>query len=169
MAFFWVDANCRHLRWWTCGGILALSLFTGLSILLWILCPHRTQGSTLFTLFSSEQHHVFADGSVLSGPQWYLLLRLSWNGYHLRWRYPSLSDPYPETSNGDFVLRYWLASLFSGASLAGWLGGMVLVARYSRRVNASCCSPCGYDLRGSTHSARCPECGALKRSITGKG
>ena len=40
------------------------------------------------------------------------------------------------------------------------LGIVALVLSFRKQPSASACRKCGYDLRGSAASARCPECGS---------
>lgn len=66
-----------------------------------------------------------------------------------------------------FQVDHWwtaIVSLYYPLVIAAVLPGWWLWRMGRRRRPAGCCPGCGYDLRGSAGSGRCPECGlAVKR------
>ena len=57
----------------------------------------------------------------------------------------------------NFATPYWFLTGATALPPAGWAA---VRYRRRRRERSGLCLRCGYDLRGSAHSGRCPECGA---------
>ena len=58
----------------------------------------------------------------------------------------------------NFAMPYWFLTGIAVVPPVGWA---VLRRRRRRRERSGLCLRCGYDLRGSADSGRCPECGTV--------
>jgi hypothetical protein len=75
---------------------------------------------------------------------------LEWNKYTAHWEFTHYSEPRGYRSF-EFTMPFW----FVGVAITAL---MLPIARWTRRPAPGTCG-CGYDLRGSDESKRCPECG----------
>ena len=78
-----------------------------------------------------------------------------------RWEFAGVSLRSSDNSRGDIsravVVPMWLVTL---ALLPVPLVAATRIVRTRRRRKLGRCARCGYDLRGSRDSGRCPECGS---------
>ena len=69
------------------------------------------------------------------------------------------------TTTRTVVLPLWgVGAVFGAASIGPFIAGRVRRAR-ARRAAMNLCRQCGYDLRGSAESGRCPECGTTFETV----
>lgn len=80
---------------------------------------------------------------------------------------PGARERYMRNPTGDMRFIIWpgiyantTLVLFAGILTAVIVNAIIIMRRRKRRADG-CCVQCGYDLRASGESGRCPECGTL--------
>jgi hypothetical protein len=67
------------------------------------------------------------------------------------------------------VLPHWALICLTSMPMLIWLRVASRRRVRSRRTKAGLCDRCGYDLRGSKDSGKCPECGGMAPAASGAG